>query len=71
MLQDSLYREWFDSKSSGRIEVTDVSGKTIASKVFKDQRNVNLDMKGFTGLNLIRIFHHDGSVEVLKHITAE
>ena len=53
------------------IEVTDVSGKTIASKVFKDQRNVNLDMKGFTGLNLIRIFHHDGSVEVLKHITAE
>lgn len=61
----------FKDKSSGRIEVTDVSGKTIASKVFKDQRNVSLNMMGYTGLNLIRILHHDGRVEVLKHITAE
>lgn len=61
----------FANAASGKIEVTDISGRAITNIEFKDEANVNLNLSDYPGLNLIRIYHEDGTVEVLKHISTK
>lgn len=57
----------FVNESSGRIEVVDVSGRVAMRTAFKDAFSARLDMTGHTGVNLIRVYHDDGTLEVFKH----
>lgn len=59
----------FAKETSGRIAVVDVSGKKIMDIPFKDEVRVNLDMTNHPGVNLIHVYHEDGTLEILKHIS--
>jgi len=61
----------FGVAQSGIVKVMDISGRLVLQSVYENDRFVNIDLANHAGVNMICVYHHDGSVEVLKHITAE
>jgi hypothetical protein len=61
----------FGVAQSGIVKVIDISGRLVLQSAYENDRFVNIDLANHAGVNMICIYHHDGSVEVLKHITAE
>lgn len=61
----------FGGVQSGIVKVMDISGRLILQSDYDHSRYINIDLANHTGLNLIRIYHEDGTVEVLKHISTK
>lgn len=59
----------FGQVRSGKIKVIDISGHTILETDYDETSFVTLDLSDHIGINMIFIYHKDGTIETLRHIT--
>lgn len=59
----------FGKRTSGLMEVIDLSGRVILKTTYTNSTHLDLNLSDHQGMNIIHLYHKDGTVEVLKHLT--
>jgi hypothetical protein len=59
----------FGTNVTGRLVVLDIAGRKIMEAELNDLERLDIDLSDNLGINLIHIFHSNGSFEILKHIS--